>query len=243
MSFTETMDEETAALRATIREMPLNRELAEGSLPAETFRHYIVQDAHYLEGFARALALAAARAPEAEAVARLATAASGAIVVERQLHAHYMGMFGVAPEEFVATEPSAVCDHYVGFLLRTAALADAPEAVAALLPCFTVYLEVGHDIHARAAADNPYRAWIDTYAGEEFAEAVAGMVSLADALADGANPDARARMARAFRRSVWHEWAFWDGAYHRRRWQDPIRGTTAGVQPHSPSNRTPAVRV
>src|SRR3954453_14885387 len=37
--------------------------LADGTLPRDAFGHYIVQDAHYLRGYARALAVCAARRP------------------------------------------------------------------------------------------------------------------------------------------------------------------------------------
>lgn len=105
MTFTQTALRDTAALAAAIRAMPFNRALADGTLPHPIFRHYIIQDAHYLEGFARALAGAAARAPDAEAVAQLAGSGAGAIAVERQLHSHFMGLYGVDAESFAATPP------------------------------------------------------------------------------------------------------------------------------------------
>jgi thiaminase/transcriptional activator TenA len=46
-----------ADLYEAIRTMPFNAELAAGTLSEERFRHYITQDAHYLVGFGRALAL------------------------------------------------------------------------------------------------------------------------------------------------------------------------------------------
>lgn len=52
-------------------------------------------------------------------------------------------LYGVDAASFAATEPTPVCDHYVSYLLRIAAIADLPEAIAALLPCFWVYLRVG----------------------------------------------------------------------------------------------------
>ena len=46
-----------ADLYEAIRTMPFNTELAAGVLSEARFRHYITQDAHYLVGFGRALAL------------------------------------------------------------------------------------------------------------------------------------------------------------------------------------------
>ncbi len=219
MSFTADVVEANAQRCADIRAMPFNARLADGTLPPEVFRRYVIQDAHYLEGFARALARAAAVAPDAAAVAQLSGAAAGAIAVERRLHEHYLALYGVDAATFAATEPSPACDHYVCFLIAAVSRSVA-EGVAALLPCFWVYRDVGHAIHGLAIPDNPYRAWIDTYASAEFDAAVTGMAALADRLAASAGPDERARMRAAFARSVMHEWLFWDGAWQGRGWPD-----------------------
>ena len=218
MTFTDTLWSETAELQEAIRTMPFNAELAAGTLPPETFRGYIVQDAHYLEGFARALALAASRAPDPESIARLAGSASGAIAVERGLHAEYMALYGVGPQDFATTPPSRGCDHYVSFLIRSAATGPFPVAVVALLPCFWIYHRVGLSIHAEATAEHPYRAWIDTYAGEAFAASVQGMLELTDRLAEATDDATRAAMRAAFARSSWHEWMFWESAYRQEGW-------------------------
>jgi thiaminase/transcriptional activator TenA len=90
--------------------------------------------------------------------------------------------------------------------------------LAALLPCFWVYLEVGKDIHGRAAKPNPYQAWIDTYAGEEFATAVQAVIATTDAAASGASERTRQSMHTAFTRATQLEWMFWDSAYRLTKW-------------------------
>ena len=85
--------------------------------------------------------------------------------------------------------------------------------LGALLPCFWIYAEVGRDIHARAAPANPYQAWIDTYAGEEFHAAVRAVIAATDEAADAASPQLRERMHAAFMRATQLEWVFWDSAY------------------------------
>ena len=221
MTFTERVLTENADLCAVIRAMPFNRALADGTLARDVFRHYIIQDAHYLEGFARALALAAARAPEAAGVCQLAQSAAGAIAVERELHEHYLGLYGVNPDRFAATPPTPVCEHYVSFLVAKAATCGVAEAVAALLPCFWIYRDVGRAIHAQADADNPYRAWIETYAGADFDAAVDAACKLADRLADRAGAAERGLMQAAFAKSSLLEWMFWDSAWNLRAWPTP----------------------
>jgi hypothetical protein len=48
---------------AAILEHPFIAGLTDGSLDSVAFRFYVVQDAHYLREYARALSVAAARAP------------------------------------------------------------------------------------------------------------------------------------------------------------------------------------
>ncbi len=218
MSFTDTLWSDTADLQDTIRTMPFNTELAAGTLPADTFRGYIIQDAHYLEGFARTLALAASRAPDPETIARLAGSANGAIAVEKQLHEEYMALYGVSETDFTSTPPSRACDHYTSFLIRSAAVDPFPVTVVSLLPCFWIYQRVGTQIHETAAPDHPYRAWIDTYASEAFEASVQGMLDLTNRLAETADATTKLAMSTAFEKSSWHEWMFWHSAYHRDGW-------------------------
>jgi thiaminase/transcriptional activator TenA len=207
-----------AAVHEAIRTMPFNAELAAGTLSRSRFRQYILQDAHYLIGFGRALALAAAKAPDPDRIVQFARAAETAIVVERALHGGFFRDEGITPEAFAATPLSPACDHYVSYLLATAYAEPYEILLGALLPCFWIYAEVGRDIHARAAADNPYRAWIDTYAGEDFFAAVTAMIAATDAAAEGVAPALRERMHRAFARATQLEWLFWDSAYREAGW-------------------------
>jgi thiaminase (transcriptional activator TenA) len=201
-----------------IRTMPFNAGLAAGTLSEARFKHYITQDAHYLIGFGRALTLAGAKAPNPDRIVQFAKSAEGAIVVERELHGSFFQQYGITPEVFAQTPLSAACHHYVSYLLATAYAEPYEVLLGALLPCFWIYAEVGRDIHARASVANPYQAWIDTYAGEEFHNAVRAMISATDEAAEGASLPLRARMHAAFTRATQLEWMFWDSAFRLETW-------------------------
>jgi len=201
-----------------IRTMPFNAELAAGTLSEARFKHYIVQDAHYLIGFGRALTLAAAKAPNPDRIVQFAKSAEGAIVVERALHGSFFTQYGITAEVFGRTPLSPACDHYVAYLLATAYAEPYEVALGALLPCFWFYAEAARDIHTRAKADNPYRAWIDTYAGEDFHAAVGAVIAATDEAARDVSPVLRGRMHAAFTRATQLEWIFWDSAYRIETW-------------------------
>src|SRR5712691_4985301 len=93
--FSEEAWEHTTALRAAIHRLPFNTELAAGTLSPERFRFYILQDAIYLGEYARVLALAAAKAPDAATIEAFGHAAVQAIAVEQALHGRYLAEFGV----------------------------------------------------------------------------------------------------------------------------------------------------
>jgi thiaminase/transcriptional activator TenA len=199
----------TERLRQAILELPFNTELAAGELSRERFQFYIAQDARYLVGFSRALAVAATRADHADEVMFFAHSAHEAIAVERQLHEGY-GLIDV--------ETSPTCLAYTSYLLAVAQTTSYAELVAALLPCFWLYHHLGTDILSRQSADNPYQAWIDTYADESFGEAVAKCRSAVDRAALTAGTDTQERMFAAFARATEYEWLFWDSAYRQEAW-------------------------
>ncbi|HEX4223735.1 MAG TPA: thiaminase II [Pseudonocardiaceae bacterium] len=218
--FCEPARQRTDKLHRALLDHPFNRELAQGCLGRQQFQFYLVQDARYLAGFARALAIAAAKAGDVADIAFFAGAAQEAIVVERALHAGYFERFGLTEADLAAVPTSPTCLAYTSFLLATAATADYPELIAALLPCFWVYQQVGEDIVAgqQGQSDNPYQAWIDTYADDEFAKAVATCSDAVDRAALEATESTRERMFAAYTKACEYEWLFWDSAYRLEAW-------------------------
>ncbi|MGW9168882.1 MULTISPECIES: bifunctional hydroxymethylpyrimidine kinase/phosphomethylpyrimidine kinase [Agromyces] len=197
-------------VRRAIDELPFIRGLADGTLPVEPFREYLAQDALYLRDYARALATAAALAPDAAAQAFWATSSHGSIVGELELHERWLGT-GAATD---ATRPGPATTAYLDHLLATAARGDYAVLVAALLPCFWLYTDLGARLAAgefgeqALAPEHPYASWLATYGDPAFAEATREAVAIVTASASRETPGVRERMLRAFRASAVHELAF-----------------------------------
>lgn len=219
MSFTADVWQKNAALYETIRTMPFNNELAAGTLSEERFRHYMIQDAHYLIGFSRALAIVAAKADKTDDIVQFAGAAQTCIIVERSLHTDFMEQYNVSPAAFSAAALSPATHHYTSYILANAWSAAYPVALAGLLPCFWIYAEIGLDIVKRTAKNNPYEPWINTYSGEEFHAAVRGVVVTVDRIAAGASEETRREMRLAYTYAAKLEWMFWDSAYRLEQWR------------------------
>lgn len=205
----------TTELRAAIHNLPFNRELSAGTLDHARFQFYITQDALYLDQYARILVMAGARGPDGATLRLFSECALEAVAVEQVLHGQYLEKFGA---DALQAEPSPDCLNYTSFLLATAYHEPWEVLMAALLPCFWIYWDVGNVIAREASTDNKYRAWIDTYSDEGFGNAVRAVITATDKAAEQATDQVRRRMMTAFIRSSQYEYLFWDGAYQQRCW-------------------------
>ena len=139
-SFSGQLRAEAGPLWDRIFWQPFLLEIKDGSLPADKFRYYLAQDYHYLEGFARAVALALAKAPDSRTLEHLSRRVL--TPVERPLHHKLAGEAGVSLEQLQATPMSPTNTAYVNHMLKTAALHGLGPTAAALLPCPWTYHEL-----------------------------------------------------------------------------------------------------
>lgn len=192
---------DTAQIRAAIDALPFVTALGDGSLDEVRFRHYLEQDALYLRDYARVLAKASALAPTREEQSFWARGADGALQGELMLHTDWLG-----GEPSVPASP--VTRAYLDHLL--AAGPDYGTVVAAVLPCYWIYQDVGERLAVLSHDGHPYRGWLATYSDPVFAEATREAIRIADQAAARASAPDLARMAEAFRISAEHELAFFD---------------------------------
>jgi thiaminase/transcriptional activator TenA len=218
MRFTAELWRSIEPIYAAIVRHPFVTGLTDGSLSRPSFQFYAVQDALYLREFARSLSLAAARAPRDEWIIMFNEHAAGALKVERALHEGFFAEFGLRPGDVAATPLAPTNLAYTSYLVAVAYAAPFHEAVAALLPCYWIYWEVGKALEQRGSPDPLYTRWIGTYASAEFGSVVEAALECADALAREVDAAGRAAMRRHFLTTSRYEWMFWDMGYRREAW-------------------------
>lgn len=201
-------DAATADLTA-IYSLDFIRALADGSLPEHEFAYYLSQDALYLNGYSRVLARAAAIAPSEAEQLFWGRSAQNCLEVESELHRTWLST------RTADVTPGPVTKSYVDHLLAASVSGSYAVLVAAVLPCFWLYAEVGETLHAQflaagAPESHPYAVWLRTYADEEFAAATRQAVAYTDAAARAASGSERDAMTLAFRQSARYEVDFFD---------------------------------
>ena len=214
MSFSAELREAAAPVWEAQIAHPFVRGIGDGSLPEDRFRFYVRQDYLFLTDYGRLLALASARAPRLEWMRRFAALAQAVLETEMDLHRQFAARWGITAEQLESERTAPATDAYCDYLLRTAALGDFAELVAAVLPCMWSYAEIGSRLAAAGLPDHAgYAEWITMYASDEFGELAAWCRELTDAAAAEVAGPARRRMHAAFRASSEHELAFWESAW------------------------------
>lgn len=203
---------------ANILAHPFIEGLTGGGLERDAFRFYIVQDGLYLVDYARALALAAAKAPDPDSILVFSRNATQAIEVERALHATFFRELDVGAAELASARPAPTNLAYTSYLLSVAYGGSFAEGLGALLPCFWIYWEVGKALLARGSRDPLYARWIDTYGGEEYGATVHAVLDLTDRIGSTLGQAERARMLEHFRQTSRYEWMFWDMGLRKEGW-------------------------
>jgi thiaminase/transcriptional activator TenA len=218
MAFTRELWSAVAPIYDAILRHPFLRGLGDGSLPRERFQFYAVQDALYLRDFARALSLAAARAPRDDWIIMFNEHAAGALKVERSLHESFFKEFRLTEADVNATPLAPTNLAYTSYLLAVASAAPFHEALAALLPCYWIYWEVGKALERTGSRDPLYARWIGTYAAEEFGGVVRAVLAATDETAAVVGGREREAMRRHFVTTSRYEWMFWEMGYRREGW-------------------------
>ena len=200
-------------------EHPFVRGIGDGSVDREQFRFWVRQDYVFLLDYARLFALAAARAPDLETMTAFARLLVETLETEMSLHRRYAAEFDISEAQLAAETKSPATAAYTDFLLRTAALGDYTELVAALLPCMWGFSEIGSELKRRGLpADTLCAQWVEMYASPEFAELAAWCRDLLDRLAHGLPEERLGRIEEAFVTSSRHELRFWEAAYRLESW-------------------------
>ncbi len=193
--------------------------LTDGTLPRDAFRHYVVQDALYLRGYAKALAACAAKAPDEDTTVLFARHSASAIAAERDLHAALMAeLGGDPPDADPAAGAAPTTTAYVSYLMATALGGSFAEALGAVLPCYWIYARVGEHLAAAGSPDPLYGKWIAMYGGAEFQAVVDAVLEVTDRVGAGLSAGELARMRQHVTTTSRYEWMFWDAGWRRETW-------------------------
>lgn len=220
MKFSEQLREKCLPIWRQNHQHPFVTGMGNGTLQADKFRFYMVQDYLYLIQYAKVFALGAVKADDLATMGKFAALLDGTLNEEMSLHRQYAARFGITEEELEAAQPSPVTLAYTHYMLHAAQNGTLADVVAAVLPCAWSYWEIGKELNQipGAAENELYGEWIKMYSSEEFGQLAQWCIDLMDEQAEGKSEKERARLEEIFLNTTRFEYLFWDMAYNGEMW-------------------------
>ncbi|KAG0072367.1 hypothetical protein BGZ92_004070 [Podila epicladia] len=191
--------------------------IADGTLPKESFIHYMKQDYLFLQTYARAHGLGAFKArtmEESKAFAEIVVH----IADESKLHIDYCAKWGITYEEMVNTPESMANVAYTRYVLDIGMTGGLLELGLAIAPCLIGYGVIGSRLYndpktVRGDA-NPYWEWIKNYNDSGYQDAVDRGIANLERQCNIQQPSEHRlkQMEEIFRAATRLEVSFWDMA-------------------------------
>lgn len=206
---------------------PFVQGIADGSLPLEKFKFYMLQDAFYLKHYTKVLALAAAKATHDDDIQYFLNTSRFIHEAELELHRTTFQDLGVTSEEIDAFEVAPAAYNYVSHMYNAVHNGDVSEAFAAMLPCPWLYQEIGQRLKYAQPNVMLYKQWIDLYASDDMKQSIEKQKLMLNRYAKE-QPSKQKTLKSHFERSCYYEWMFWDMSWTMQTW-------TKGVSINEPA--------
>jgi len=187
--------------------------MQDGSLPEAAFRYYLAQDYLFLIHFARAYALAVYKADNLEDMRAGLDGVKAILDVEMDLHVEFCAGWGLTRADMETVPEDSKTVAYTRYVLERGQAGDLLDLHVALAPCVLGYGEIGERLKSDPTTrweGNPYTAWIEMYAGEEYQAVAAAQTATLDRLmAIRGGPGRFDGLARSFEAATRLEADFW----------------------------------
>jgi len=221
MKFSERLKKAAGPILDAQLKHPFVKGLADGTLPLDKFRYYMIQDSLYIVDYARAMAWVAPLMPDVDGILAMLDAAKETFKIEAMLKEHYFEQFGITMKGALKAEFAPTCKAYVDHLFRYSRNGTLAEGMAAILPCGWVYFEIGRMFTAgkEIPEDHPYKPWLMTYAVPEFQDMVNWWFQVLEGAVEGYPEVELAHVEDVFRTSCRYEWMFWDLGWNKQEWR------------------------
>lgn len=190
------------------------RQLGNGTLSEDAFRHYLKQDYLFLIQFGRAYALAAYKSPTLEDLRQAKAGLEAIIGLELGLHIEYCRQWGISEEELQALPEARATLAYTRYVLDTGSRGDLLDLHVALVPCLIGYAQIGKWLAQRSETvrgdSNPYEHWMRMYESDDFQQAAAAELEWLNRELAEVSPRRFEQLVRIFRDATRLEIDFWD---------------------------------
>ena len=188
------------------------KQLGAGTLPMESFQHYLKQDYLFLVHFGRAWGLAVYKSKDIGQLRQSLDSLKAIIDLELDLHVKFCAEWGISEAELMELSESRATLAYTRYVLEAGNRGDILDLHVALAPCIVGYAEIGNWLVKQPSTvrmGNPYGVWMDMYTSKEFQAAAQAEVDWINAHMEGITESRFRELSRTFSEATRLEADFW----------------------------------
>jgi thiaminase/transcriptional activator TenA len=222
MTITQDLKSRFAGLWQAATAHPFINEMGDGSLPAEKFRRYFLQDYVFVNDLVKVAGIAVSKAPDLALARPVEEFLHAILEAEDALFIDAFQTLGVPEAEYRNVEALPTTTAFGNFLVRLAYEGSFREVCCAMYVTEGVYLDWGERLKQAGAAPERsgseagrfYKGWIDLHD-----EAALGpIVRFLGGVVDGAEQSELTRLRTVFERALRYEVAFWEMSHKGEQW-------------------------
>ena len=218
--FTDELKQHAAPIWEADLKHPFVRGIADGSLPTEKFKFYLIQDYLFLLDYSRVFAHGVIKAPDEATMAMFSQLLNETLNTEMDLHRGYCKKFGISAAEMMEAPIAPTTHAYTRHILHVAQGGTLAELIAGVLPCQWGYAEIGTTLAKQGSSPEPlYQEWIDMYASPEFLALGEWLRGMLNDLTATCSISEKERLKNHFLLSSRYEYLFWEMAWTAEEWQ------------------------
>ena len=195
---------------------PFVTQMADGTLPPEKFRYYMLQDYLYLKDYVKIFAAIIQKADDFEQIRFLSGELADTIGETFRTHIPYMKRLGITEEEIRSARPHMDNSAYTHYLLWEAQTGDVLTGLVTLLNCSWSYAYVAEKIVERcpdALRDKRYGSWFAGYVSESYRRTNQMLIDRIDALSGSIDDKTTVHLCEIFEKCCLFDLRFWDMVY------------------------------
>lgn len=196
---------------SAIKKHPFNQEIINGSLDEKKFIYFLEQDYLFLENLSKCFTLLSSIKSAQEFSKIFLEQSIGAKSAKEKIIDSFLKPYTSLQGE---VSISIECSNFSHYLLQTCESDSIELAIAAILPCYWIYHELGKYISEEAVQDNKFNKWIATYSRKKFSASVSKLIFIFSYLFIKSDKALQSRMYQGFYKSSVMEWRFLEDAYN-----------------------------
>lgn len=187
--------------------------VADGSLPEECFKGYIVDDSLYLREYSKVFAWGMIHSRDMAEIRNYYSLLSFVNESEDATRRYYLKRYGITDEEIQPLPLRPENRAYVDSMLAAARDGEgAAECMMACLPCMLSYGWIFGELIRRCPGvkSTPYWPFVQDYAGNQYEMVSAQWADFTNAVCQDLEPQRRERCQDIFYQCSLHELRFWE---------------------------------